>query len=212
RPTDPRVLINLGAARYATGDMRGALAAYRAALSYNMSLPAAQLGAGMAAEAMGFADAAFDYFFEAAALDPDSATAQYRLGLAYGRQGFHREAAAALRSASELAPTAAEPLRALVDVLWGQKQLAQALVALEKLEKLTPQDAQIQYRMAQLEAQLAGRAVGKARTVAVDRAMRHLRKALLLDPRMSPRVALDPAFHGLKTLPAFQEIVKDAAL
>jgi tetratricopeptide (TPR) repeat protein len=163
RPTDPRLLLNLGLALAAAGDAPGAAAEYRRALAVDAAQPLALVNLGVALEAQGELGGAADAYRRAIAVDAYEPMAYANLGNAYLRGGDAAAAIPLYERALALDPSLASVHFALAQARGQRGELAAALAALRRGLSFDSSDAQVRALAETLAERL--RAGGGGRTL-----------------------------------------------
>ncbi len=127
----------------ANGDEAGAKVKFVSAIREDGSDPRAQLGLGLAEEALGDLAAAESAYRKAIELDPKLAEAHNNLGLVLRDAGKDTEALTELMSAAELDPRLASAQANLALAFEDAGRIAEAREAYERAIALTPDDAML---------------------------------------------------------------------
>ncbi len=125
------------------GDAKGARAKFEAAIAENPKDARAQLGLGLAQEALADYVAAERAYRAAIETDPKLAEAHNNLGLLLRDAGKDAEALEALTRAAELDPNLASAQANLALALEDAGRIAEAQAAYERAVTLTPDDAML---------------------------------------------------------------------
>lgn len=149
-PTEkPRALpkananVREGEGLLAQGDAKGAKAKFEAAITADANDARAQLGLGLAEEALSDFAAAERAYRRAIEIDPKLAEAHNNLGLLLRDGGKDAEALEALTRATELDPRLASAQANLALALEDAGRIAEAQAAYERAVALTPDDAML---------------------------------------------------------------------
>ena len=148
------------------------------------------LEAGRFAEAL----AVFEKFL---AIEPEDVNWLFLKGVCLLELGKYQAALAPLAAAERLAPWDPDVLLIKADVLLELREYAQARQALSKLFAFDPEHSRGRYRLA-CWAALTGRP---------RQALNELRRLVAADSGFREEAAREPAFAGLRGLPAFRKLL-----
>ncbi|HVE77719.1 MAG TPA: tetratricopeptide repeat protein [Gemmatimonadaceae bacterium] len=156
RPTDARLLLNLGLAYQGLGDHARAAELYRASIERGGRRPITLVNLGIALEGLGDAQQAAEQYRAAIALDAVEPIAYFNLANAYLRAGDPGSAIPLYERAAELDPSLAAAQHYLARALIAAGDLTRALVAARRARALAPDDLDVAELVRQLE-EAAGR-------------------------------------------------------
>jgi Flp pilus assembly protein TadD len=171
-PSQPNFSIELGDAMRHTGDLTGAIAAYRDALSLDPFSSRAQRRLGVALGSAGETDEALNVLHTAIDREPANPLLWYELALIEARTGSLEKATAELRKTLELKPDFADAENTLGSTLAQTGDVTGAEASFRAALAINPYDSEAQSNLGRL---LAGENDWK-------QAAFHLQKAVQLDP------------------------------